>query len=93
MTAKKVFEYSNEEIKGVRVLFISMEEIDPVTIRDRAMKLDSLGNFVPLYLSLRCTFLLPLFPGATDFEIAKIAEILTWGKKPEKIMTDQGTVF
>ena len=28
------------------------------------MKLDSLGNFVPLYFSLRWTFLLPLFPGA-----------------------------
>ena len=27
-------------------------------------KLASLGNFAPLYFSLRFTFLLPLFPGA-----------------------------
>ena len=31
---------------------------------DRAMKLDALGNFVPLYFSLNLNFLLPLFPGA-----------------------------
>ena len=28
------------------------------------MKLDALGNFVPLYFSLNFNFLLPLFPGA-----------------------------
>ena len=28
------------------------------------MKLDSLGNFEPLYFCLRFTFLLPLLPGA-----------------------------
>ena len=28
------------------------------------MILESLRNFVPLYFSLRCTFLLSLFPGA-----------------------------
>ena len=31
---------------------------------ERSTKLGSLGNFVPLYFSLRFTFLLPLFPGA-----------------------------
>ena len=35
-----------------------------IKICDRAMKLDSIGNFVPLYFSLKWTFLLPLFPGA-----------------------------
>ena len=34
-----------------------------VKICDRAMKLDALGNFVPLYFSLSFNFLLPLFPG------------------------------
>ena len=29
------------------------------------MKLDALGNFVPLYFSLNFNFLLPLFPGAS----------------------------
>ena len=28
------------------------------------MKLDALGNFVPLYFSMNLNFLLPLFPGA-----------------------------
>ena len=28
------------------------------------MKLDELGNIVPLYFSLNFNFLLPLFPGA-----------------------------
>ena len=35
-----------------------------IKICDRATKLDSLGNFVPLYFSLKFTFLLPLFSGA-----------------------------
>ena len=35
-----------------------------IKICDRAMKLDALGNFVPLYFSLHFNFLLPLFPGA-----------------------------
>ena len=33
-------------------------------ICDRAMKLDALGNIVPLYFSLNFNFFLPLFPGA-----------------------------
>ena len=28
------------------------------------MKLDALGNFAPLYFSLKFNFLLPFFPGA-----------------------------
>ena len=35
-----------------------------IRICDRPTKLDSLGNLVPLYFSLKFTFLLPLFPGA-----------------------------
>ena len=35
-----------------------------IKICDRATKLDSLGNFVPLYFSLTWTFLLPLLSGA-----------------------------
>ena len=33
------------------------------------MKLDALGNIVPLYFSLNFNFLLPLFPGATIVEL------------------------
>ena len=35
-----------------------------IKIRDQATKLDSLGNFVPLYFSLTWTFLLSLLSGA-----------------------------
>ena len=35
-----------------------------IKICERARKLDSLGNFVPLYFSLTWTFLLPLLSGA-----------------------------
>ena len=35
-----------------------------IKICDRATKLDSLGNFVPLYFFLTWTFLLPLLSGA-----------------------------
>ena len=35
-----------------------------IKICDRAIKLVALRNFVPLYISLTWTFLLPFFPGA-----------------------------
>ena len=44
------------------VFFVENETL--YKICDRATKLDSLGNFVLLYFSLRFTFPLSLFPGA-----------------------------